>query len=51
MGVPLGERVNVGAFSAGQRRYLEFHQEPGGESARPIALREPSGRVSYRVLE
>lgn len=27
MGVPLGERVNVGAFSAGQRRYLEFHQE------------------------
>ena len=27
MGVPLGERVNVGAFSEGQRRYLEFHQE------------------------
>jgi hypothetical protein len=25
--VPLGERVNVGAFSGGQRRYLEFHQE------------------------
>jgi len=27
MGVPLGERVNVGPFSEGQRRYLEFHQE------------------------
>jgi hypothetical protein len=27
MAVPVGERVNVGAFSAGQRRYLEFHQE------------------------
>jgi hypothetical protein len=27
MGVPMGGRVNVGAFSAGQRRYLEFHQE------------------------
>jgi len=27
MGVPVGERANVGAFSAGQRRYLEFHRE------------------------
>jgi putative restriction endonuclease len=27
MGVPLGERVNFGAFSQGQRRYLELHQE------------------------
>jgi hypothetical protein len=27
MGVPVGERMNVGPFSAGQRRYLEFHQE------------------------
>jgi hypothetical protein len=27
MGVPVGERVNVGAFSEGQRRYLEFHRE------------------------
>ena len=27
MGVPLGERVNVGPFSAGQRRYSEFHHE------------------------
>ena len=27
MGVPVGERVNVGGFSDGQRRYLEFHRE------------------------
>lgn len=27
MGVPLSERVNVGAFSEGQRRYLEYHRE------------------------
>ena len=27
MGVPVGERLNVGAFSEGQRRYVEFHQE------------------------
>ncbi|MCM2310070.1 MAG: HNH endonuclease [Steroidobacteraceae bacterium] len=27
MGVPLGRRVNVGRFSAGQRKYLEFHRE------------------------
>lgn len=27
MGVPVDERVNVGAFSEGQRKYLEFHQE------------------------
>jgi putative restriction endonuclease len=27
MGVTAGERVNVGRFSEGQRRYLEFHQE------------------------
>jgi len=27
MGVPLGERVNVGSFFSRQRRYLEFHQE------------------------
>jgi hypothetical protein len=27
MGVPVGERMNVGAFSEGQRRYLEFHRE------------------------
>jgi hypothetical protein len=26
MGAPLGERVNVGAFSAGQRQNLEFHR-------------------------
>jgi len=27
MGVPVGQRVNVGVFSGGQRRYLEFHRE------------------------
>jgi len=27
MGVPVGERKNVGGFSEGQRRYLEFHRE------------------------
>jgi len=27
MGVAVGERTNVGAFSEGQRRYLEFHRE------------------------
>ena len=27
MGVPVGQRVNVGGFAEGQRRYLEFHRE------------------------
>lgn len=27
MGVPIDDRVNVGAFSQGQSQYLEFHQE------------------------
>ncbi len=27
MGIPVGERVNVGGFSDGQKRYLEFHRE------------------------
>jgi hypothetical protein len=27
MGVPVGAAVNVGAFSMGQKKYLEFHQE------------------------
>lgn len=27
MGVPISGRVNVGAFSSGQREYLEFHRE------------------------
>jgi len=27
MGVPVRENTNVGAFSEGQRRYLEFHRE------------------------
>ncbi|MGB5104867.1 MAG: HNH endonuclease signature motif containing protein [Steroidobacteraceae bacterium] len=27
MGVPVGARFNAGAFSEGQRRYVEFHRE------------------------
>ncbi|MEX2149672.1 MAG: HNH endonuclease signature motif containing protein [Steroidobacteraceae bacterium] len=27
MGIPPGERRNVGGFTEGQRRYLEFHRE------------------------
>lgn len=27
MGVPVGQRFNVGGFSQGQRRHLEFHRE------------------------
>lgn len=27
MGVPVGEKKNVGGFSEGQKRYLEFHRE------------------------
>ena len=27
MGVPAGQRVNVGRFTDGQRRYLEYHRE------------------------
>jgi len=27
MGVPVGQLVNVGRFTEGQRRYLEFHRE------------------------
>jgi len=27
MGIEVAGRVNVGAFSEGQRRYLEFHRE------------------------
>jgi len=27
MGVPVNERVNVGAFSEGQRKFLEFHRD------------------------
>jgi hypothetical protein len=27
MGVPVGEPLNVGAFTEGQRRYLEYHRE------------------------
>jgi putative restriction endonuclease len=27
MGVPVGIKFNAGAFSDGQRRYLDFHRE------------------------
>jgi hypothetical protein len=27
MGIPIGEKVNVGSFTEGQRRYLEYHRE------------------------
>jgi len=27
MGIPVGEKVNVGSFSEGQRSYLEYHRE------------------------
>jgi hypothetical protein len=27
MGVPVGKRTNVGSFSSGQKKYLEFHRE------------------------
>jgi hypothetical protein len=27
MGIPPDERRNVGGFTEGQRRYLEFHRE------------------------
>jgi len=37
MGVDPGSRVNVGAFSQGQRRYLNFHRENVLRMARGIA--------------
>jgi hypothetical protein len=27
MGIPIGSDVNVGAFSEGQRRHLEYHRD------------------------
>jgi hypothetical protein len=27
MGIPVGQRLNVGGFTEGQRRYLEYHRE------------------------
>jgi hypothetical protein len=27
MGVPVGSRFNVGGFSEGQKRYLEYHRQ------------------------
>jgi predicted restriction endonuclease len=39
MGVDSVGRVNVGAFSQGQRRYLEFHRENVLRMARGVAAR------------
>ena len=39
MGVDPEGRMNVGAFSQGQRRYLEFHRENVLRMARGIAAR------------
>jgi len=40
MGVETEERVNVGAFSQGQRRYLDFHRENVLRMARGVVRRE-----------
>jgi hypothetical protein len=39
MGIDTEHRVNVGAFSQGQRRYLEFHRENVLRMARGLAAR------------
>ncbi|MFO1469362.1 MAG: hypothetical protein U1F35_23405, partial [Steroidobacteraceae bacterium] len=43
MGVDPDGRVNVGAFSQGQRRYLEFHRENVLRMARGISERAAEG--------
>jgi hypothetical protein len=43
MGIDGGVRVNVGAFSHGQRRYLEFHRENVLRMARGISKAERNG--------
>lgn len=43
MGVDPGGRVNVGAFSEGQRRYLEFHRENVLRMARGVRGRTADG--------
>jgi putative restriction endonuclease len=40
MGIDLAVRVNVGAFSRGQRRYLEFHRENVLRMARGVSKGE-----------
>jgi hypothetical protein len=37
MGIDLEKRINVGAFSEGQRRYLDFHRENVLRMARGLA--------------
>ncbi|HEY1889473.1 MAG TPA: HNH endonuclease, partial [Steroidobacteraceae bacterium] len=39
MGIDRDARANVGAFSAGQRRYLEFHRENVLRMARGVSRR------------
>lgn len=39
MGIETESRVNVGAFSEGQRRYLDFHRENVLRMARGVAVR------------
>jgi putative restriction endonuclease len=39
MGIDTERRVNVGTFSQGQRRYLEFHRENVLRMARGVAAR------------
>jgi hypothetical protein len=37
MGIDSERRINVGAFSEGQRRYLDFHRENVLRMARGLA--------------
>src|SRR6266566_5221275 len=41
MGVRTSERINVGAFTEGQRRYLEWHQEYIFLESRRSGVRSP----------
>jgi len=43
MGIDRDVRANVGAFSEGQRRYLEFHRENVLRMARGLSRGEHSG--------
>ena len=43
MGIETESRVNVGAFSQGQRRYLDFHRENVLRMARGVTRLERKG--------
>jgi hypothetical protein len=43
MGIDAEHTVNVGAFSAGQRRHLDFHRENILRMARGVGRRGGSG--------